>query len=45
MTTRAGTIARRADDAAEGNVTDVQGYIDLFADDGMFHTGQNSRRF
>jgi hypothetical protein len=36
MTTSAETIARRAHHAAEGKVADVQGYIDLFADDGVF---------
>jgi hypothetical protein len=31
---------RRAYHAAEGNVMDVQGFIDLFADDGVIHAGQ-----
>ena len=45
ITTDTETAEQRAYHAAEGNVTDVQGHIDRFADDGMFHTGQNSRRF
>jgi SnoaL-like domain len=45
MTTDAETIVRRACHAAEGNVMDVQGFIDLFADDGMFNAvGQKSFR-
>src|SRR6478672_7110127 len=38
VTTDAETIVRRAYYAAEGNVMDVQGFIDLFADDGVFNT-------
>ena len=37
MTTDAETIVRRAYHAAEGNVMDVQGFIDLFAEDGVFN--------
>jgi len=37
VTTDAETIVRRAYHAAEGNVMDVQGFIDLFADDGVFN--------
>jgi hypothetical protein len=37
VTTDAETIVRRAYYAAEGNVMDVQGFIDLFADDGVFN--------
>jgi hypothetical protein len=45
MTTDAETIVRRAYHAAEGNVMDVQGFIDLFADDGVFNAvGQKSFR-
>ena len=34
MKTDAETVVRRAYHLAEGNVMDVQGFIDLFADDG-----------
>jgi ketosteroid isomerase-like protein len=45
VTTDAETIVRRAYHAAEGNVMDVQGFIDLFADDGVFNAvGQQSFR-
>ena len=45
VTTDAETIVRRAYHAAEGNVMDVQGFIDLFADDGVFNAvGQKSFR-
>src|SRR5258706_8184209 len=49
MTTDAETIVRRAYHAAEGNVMDVQGFIDLFAEDGVFNgiggvPGQESYR-
>ena len=45
VTTDAETIVRRAYHAAEGNVMDVQGFIDLFADDGVFNAmGQASYR-
>jgi hypothetical protein len=44
VTTDAETIVRRAYHAAEGNVMDVQGFIDLFADDGVFNAvGQQNR--
>jgi len=36
MTTDAEPLRRRASHLAEGNVMDVQGFIDLFADDGVF---------
>ena len=49
MTTDAETIVRRAYHAAEGNVVDVQGFIDLFAEDGVVNgidgvSGQESFR-
>jgi len=45
VTTDAAAIVRRAYRAAEGNVMDVQGFIDLFADDGVFNAvGQESFR-
>lgn len=44
MTTDAETVVRRAYRAAEGNVMDVPGFIDLFADDGVVHAGQKSFR-
>jgi SnoaL-like protein len=44
MPTDAETVVRRAYHAAEGNVMDVQGFIDLFADDGVIHAGQKSFR-
>jgi hypothetical protein len=45
VTTDAETIVRRAYHAAEGNVMDVRGFIDLFADDGVFNAmGQASFR-
>jgi ketosteroid isomerase-like protein len=45
MTTDAETVVRRAYHTAEGNVMDVQGFIDLFADDGVFNAvGQKSFR-
>ena len=37
VTTDAETIVRRAYHAAEGNVMDVQGFIDVFAEDGVFN--------
>jgi hypothetical protein len=42
MTTDAETVVRRAHHLAEGNVMDVQGFNDLFADDGVTNAGQNS---
>ena len=45
MIADAETIVRRAYHAAEGDVMDVQGFIDLFADDGVFNAvGQKSFR-
>jgi hypothetical protein len=35
VTTDAETIVRRAYHAAEGNVIDVQGFVDLFTSDGV----------
>jgi ketosteroid isomerase-like protein len=37
MTTDAETVVRAAYHAAEGNVLDVAGFIDLFAEDGVFN--------
>src|SRR6266536_162759 len=37
MTTDAETVVRAAYHAAEGDVLDVQGFIDLFAKDGVFN--------
>ena len=45
ITTDTETAEQRAYHAAEGNVTGWARPIGLFADDGMFHTGQNNRRF
>jgi hypothetical protein len=39
MTTDAATVVRRAYHAAEGNVMDVQGCMDLFAGDGVCNAG------
>jgi hypothetical protein len=44
VTTNAETIVRRAYHLAEGNVMDVRGFIDLFADDGVINAGLNSYR-
>jgi hypothetical protein len=45
MITNAENLVRRAYHAAEGNVMDVQGFIELFADDGVFNAvGQASFR-
>jgi len=46
MTTDAETVVRRAYHAAEGNVLDIQGFKDLFAEDGVFNNvvGQESYR-
>ena len=45
MITNAENLVRRAYHAAGGNVMDVQGFIDLFADDGVFNAvGQASFR-
>ena len=37
MTTDAEAVVRRAYHAAEGDVLDVQGFVDLFAEDGVFN--------
>ncbi|MFI9275688.1 ester cyclase [Kitasatospora sp. NPDC052896] len=37
MTTDAAAVVRAAYHAAEGSVLDVQGFIDLFAEDGVFN--------
>ena len=39
MTTDAETLVRHAYQLAEGNVMDVQGFVDLFADDGEINAG------
>ena len=46
MTTDTEALVRRAYDLAEGDVLDVQGFIDLFAEDGVFYNvvGQESYR-
>jgi hypothetical protein len=49
MTTDAETLVRRAYRLTEGDVLDVQGFIDLFAEDGVFNgiggvAGQESYR-
>ena len=45
MTTDAEALVHRAYHLAEGNVMDVQGFIDLFADDGVLNAvGQESYR-
>ncbi|MFD7836397.1 hypothetical protein [Streptomyces sp. NPDC059761] len=37
MSTDAETVVRAAYRAAEGSVLDVQGFMDLFAEDGVFN--------
>ena len=37
MTADAETVVRQAYHAAQGNVLDVQGFVDLFAEDGVFN--------
>ena len=37
MTTEAEDVVRRAYQAAEGSGMDVQGFIELFTDDGVFN--------
>lgn len=37
MTAAAETVVRQAYHAAQGNVLDVQGFMDLFAEDGVFN--------
>ena len=49
MTTDTEALVRRAYDLAEGDVLDVQGFIDLFTEDGVFNgiggvSGQKSYR-
>ena len=44
MTTDAEAVVRRAYHLAEGNVMDVRGFMDLFADDGMLNAGGQSYR-
>ena len=44
MTTDAEALVRRAYHLAEGNVMDVRGFMDLFADDGMVNAGGQSYR-
>lgn len=39
MTTDAETVVRRVYHAAEGDVMDVQGFVDLFANDGVINMG------
>lgn len=39
MTTDAETLVRGAYHAAEGNVMDLQGFLDLFTDDGVVNAG------
>jgi ketosteroid isomerase-like protein len=45
MTTDAETVVRRAYHAAEGNVMDVQGFIDLFAADGVINMGHAGHEY
>ena len=40
MTTDTETLVRRAYHFAQGDVLDIQGFIDLFAEDGVFNAGQ-----
>ena len=40
MTTDAEAIVRRAYHCAQGDVLDIPGFIDLFAEDGVFNAGQ-----
>jgi hypothetical protein len=44
MTTDAEALVRRAYHLAEGDVMDVQGFMELFADDGMVNAGGESYR-
>ena len=37
MTTDTETLVRRADHLAQGDVLDVQGFVELFAEDGVFN--------
>jgi hypothetical protein len=43
-TTDAETVVRRAYHAAEGNVMDLKGFTNLFADDGVINAGKQSYR-
>jgi ketosteroid isomerase-like protein len=45
MTTDAEAIVRHAYHTAEGNVMDVQGFIDLFAADGVINLGHAGQEF
>src|SRR5438067_10095185 len=45
MTTDAETVVRRAYHAAEGNVMDVQGFVDLFATDGVINMGHAGQEY
>jgi ketosteroid isomerase-like protein len=45
MTTDAVTVVRRAYHAAEGNVMDVQGFVDLFAADGVINMGHAGQEY
>jgi ketosteroid isomerase-like protein len=42
MTTDAEAIVRRAYHCAQGDVLDIEGFIDLFAEDGVFNAGQEA---
>ena len=42
--TDAEALVRRAYHAAEGNVMDLQGFAELFADDGVIHAGEKTYR-
>ena len=44
MTTDTEALVRRAYHLAEGNVMDVRGFMDLFADDGVINAGGESYR-
>jgi ketosteroid isomerase-like protein len=45
MTTDAEAIVRHAYHTAEGNVMDVQGFIDLFAEDGVINLGHAGQEY
>ena len=45
MTTDTEAVVRRAYHAAEGNVVDVQGFTDLFADDGVINLGHAGQEY
>src|SRR5712692_2195504 len=45
MTTDAETVVRRAYHAAEGNVMNVQRFIDLFATDGVINMGHAGQEY